>query len=532
MYLRLKFLLCFLFMGFSVLAQEDNSFDKVYDRIWKETAHHNLDLAVSEADSLYKAVHIPVEQIRTLIMLARLFQQKEELSKSIAYVQKAETIAAEAKDYTWQARANAYLAGIYRMNELYAKAREYLDVAIKILPRIKDAEAQHSTRALLYQEQGFTYMDQEHYRQAISSFRTAGEGFMRTTHNKIFNLANNDRLLGDNYRLLESYDTAYRYYKNALKLSEGTPIHYTIGFMYKGLAELELNRENFDSAQVYLKKAEAIAEESEHLQLQEAVFDLSKEFHARMGNRDQLAEAREKRDSATGELLHRRAEFLDKTYKQLEQRGTKAEALNKRKTVVLGVTSVLLLAGTGFFVRYRSKHQQERAKFRDILAQMEQHKVEAVSFVPEQKAVEPLSEDNSEAYILQEEVNEEKKQIMPEETEYRLLQKLQELEAARIFLEQGFSFTVLATKMQTNAKYLSYLIKEHRNTDFNNYLNKLRIDYIMKTLKEQPEWRQYKISVLASETGFSSHSQFSAVFKHITGLSPSVFIKLLQSEEG
>lgn len=122
-----------------------------------------------------------------------------------------------------------------------------------------------------------------------------------------------------------------------------------------------------------------------------------------------------------------------------------------------------------------------------------------------------------------------KKRIMPVETEQKLLIKLREFEASRLFLEKGFSFTKLASWMGTNNKYLSFLLNAQKSGDFNNYINQLRIDYITRRLVDNVEFRQYKIAVLAEETGFSSHSQFTAVFKNLRGITPSVFIARLRN---
>ncbi|HLV38436.1 helix-turn-helix domain-containing protein, partial [Xanthomarina sp.] len=62
-------------------------------------------------------------------------------------------------------------------------------------------------------------------------------------------------------------------------------------------------------------------------------------------------------------------------------------------------------------------------------------------------------------------------------------------------------------------------------------INKLRIQYIVNKLKSDPDYLNYKISYLAEECGFSSHSKFSASFKNVTGLSPSTFISNLTNNK-
>jgi len=111
-----------------------------------------------------------------------------------------------------------------------------------------------------------------------------------------------------------------------------------------------------------------------------------------------------------------------------------------------------------------------------------------------------------------------------------LLEKLTEFEKSDAFLERAFSLPALAAQLNTNTKYLSHLINKDKKTDFNGYINKLRIDFVVGMLRKDPTWRQHKISTMAAASGFSSHSQFATVFKDCTGVPPSIFIKHLTSE--
>lgn len=64
--------------------------------------------------------------------------------------------------------------------------------------------------------------------------------------------------------------------------------------------------------------------------------------------------------------------------------------------------------------------------------------------------------------------------------------------------------------------------------DFNNYINELRIQFIIDKLLKEPIHRKYKFSTLAEEAGFSSQNKFSTVFKKSTSITPSEFIKQLE----
>lgn len=115
--------------------------------------------------------------------------------------------------------------------------------------------------------------------------------------------------------------------------------------------------------------------------------------------------------------------------------------------------------------------------------------------------------------------------------EQDLIKKLIEIESSEIFLEKNISLTKLASYLNTNTKYLSHVIKKHSDRDFNNYINLLRIQYVVNKLNEDSKFRNYKISAIADEAGFSSHSKFTHFFKLNLGESPSSYIlKIKQSK--
>lgn len=120
---------------------------------------------------------------------------------------------------------------------------------------------------------------------------------------------------------------------------------------------------------------------------------------------------------------------------------------------------------------------------------------------------------------------------IPKETEEVLLKKLHQFENSKQFTKQDMSLAMLASQFETNTKYLSEVINTYKYKNFNSYINELRINYIIDKLKNNNTYLQYKISYLAEESGFSSHSSFATVFKAVTGISPTVFIELLKDKK-
>jgi len=117
---------------------------------------------------------------------------------------------------------------------------------------------------------------------------------------------------------------------------------------------------------------------------------------------------------------------------------------------------------------------------------------------------------------------------IPAETEQTILAKLKKFEASVKFTNKEMSLAMLAALVDTNTKYLSEIINKHYHDNFNTYINKLRVNYIIGKLKSEPAYLNYKISYLAEESGFSSHSSFATIFKSITGIAPTTFIDFLK----
>lgn len=92
------------------------------------------------------------------------------------------------------------------------------------------------------------------------------------------------------------------------------------------------------------------------------------------------------------------------------------------------------------------------------------------------------------------------------------------------------SVQFLSKKMKTNSKYLSEIINKHKGKNFNAYINDLRIDYIIDMMQTDPKFLNYKVSYLAENCGFASHSVFTVVFKSVTNLTPKQFINFFKKK--
>ncbi len=84
-----------------------------------------------------------------------------------------------------------------------------------------------------------------------------------------------------------------------------------------------------------------------------------------------------------------------------------------------------------------------------------------------------------------------------------------------------------AKELHTNRDYLSKLINQLKGKNFSQYLNELRITYVVEELKNNRVLRKHTIAAIADDIGFNNPESFTNAFKKFTGTLPSYYIKAL-----
>lgn len=120
--------------------------------------------------------------------------------------------------------------------------------------------------------------------------------------------------------------------------------------------------------------------------------------------------------------------------------------------------------------------------------------------------------------------------ISPEVTK-SILQNLEKFEKNKKYLEKDMNLAKMAAILNTNTKYVSIIIADYRGKKLTNYINDLKIDYIVELLKTQNKFRNYTNKALAEEAGFGSTQIFTKAFKNKNGISPTYFIEELKKQQ-
>ena len=148
--------------------------------------------------------------------------------------------------------------------------------------------------------------------------------------------------------------------------------------------------------------------------------------------------------------------------------------------------------------------------------------------VDEQLMISQDIEDESILFDNQEEVADEASKVSGEEEENKkIFVELNRIVVQdQLYLSSELSREDLAQLVHLNNARFARMIKECTGTNFNGYINDLRIDHAIKLLKLHPN---YTIRAIADEAGFNSTPILYNLFKKKTGMTPYEFKKTQES---
>ena len=148
--------------------------------------------------------------------------------------------------------------------------------------------------------------------------------------------------------------------------------------------------------------------------------------------------------------------------------------------------------------------------------------------IDEQLMISQDIEDESILFGDQEEISDETGKASGEEEENKkiFIELNRIVVQDQLYLSSELSREDLAQLVHLNNARFARMIKECTGTNFNGYVNDLRIDYAIKLLKLHPN---YTIRAIADEVGFNSTPILYNLFKKKTGMTPYEFKKAQES---
>lgn len=439
----------------------------------------------------------------------------------LAYCEELEKIAKQIKDDESLYIAYEYRANAFTNLGMYKQSREEFQKALGIVNKYQNGDKRHYHLSSLYQSM-------LHYFEATKNPQDSILLYLNKALKEADRINDNSKEIHPDYKYdMLSYlnmnlgmfyvgvhqpkrlDLAERYLQQSLNIinaREFTKIKVKKTPILSALARFYIEKGDFEKSLEYAY--ENLAEEKKMKSPHDRMIAYATLTNAYEGlnRKDSIIKYMALYTNLSDSINYGKKMAVQKTIEKVNKKNKAAHQNNIRKILMVAVSIILLMVFLGFYFWYRNQ-KILRKKHQLIINELknESHK---------------KTKENTEKSIL-----------IADETLNTLLLKLSKFEESKKFLRQDMSLTYLANSLNTNTRYLSEIINQHRGKNFYNYLNHLRIQYITELLFKEPKYREYKISYLAEISGFTSREVFSSIFKKETGVTPSYFINNLRKEE-
>jgi AraC-like DNA-binding protein len=96
------------------------------------------------------------------------------------------------------------------------------------------------------------------------------------------------------------------------------------------------------------------------------------------------------------------------------------------------------------------------------------------------------------------------------------------------FLVPGFSLQDMSLQTGINVPTLSALINKEYGMNFNDFINKYRVNHF-KSLVQQPHYQRWTLEAIANKAGFNSRTTFIRAFTKFEECAPSEYLKYLKT---
>lgn len=482
----------------------------------KTLAYADPDESLKIAQHLLKTSQDKEQLIMSNILIAKAQLIKGNYHEAVIYAFDQNNLDESAIDTPAQIELNLLRAELLRQLYLDQQSQDYLAKGEALANNLPTNSFKDSVQCLLQLEHVTRHLERRNNEEALSliaNFERQHNAFLKSnpTQKRALFLAKEIA-----FNNLSQFDSAKAYIDKTIKLLDGAKVNdlYQKAVIYKELSYLQLQEKAFDESEKSLFIAATFAEIIDNqILLMEINRDLAINCLASNKNIEHKV-YNDKYLSLFSEVERTGQEAVNTLYTllsdQSEQRiSDEKETQNRYLHLLIAAIMVVLLFGAYVVL----KGEGRKKRLREIINYLEV--VRSKDLVTKPKATKK---------------SKPKRIAIPEETEQLILSKLKRFEASKKFLNKDISLAVLAGQFETNTKYLSGVINKHYDDNFNMFINKLRVNYIINKLKDDSNYINYKISFLAEESGFSSHSSFATVFKSIVGMSPVTFIKMIQKE--
>lgn len=467
-------------------------------------------------DSLKLKARTPYEIIYSNLFLSAAHISNNEEERAIVLIHESLNLAQTHQLQGEKFKALFHLKDIYKKMNLEKKREEVIHRISKDLEKMEKQGDYFSIKADNLLDLGS--LNANNPKIAEKYFLEAL--YLLKNNNNIFIYLRVLNALGGLYDQQKNYKEAEKYYNEILVYNQ---LHYNNSVIYQvighlNLASVSIKLRSLDKAEKHLDVASNVIEKNNLKADKEALLKIKSNFYKAKGDKEKEAEINREIIQLAEESKLTTNQAISEVLKhdQLKSEQEKVEIHNSKNRYLHYLLIVSVLSITGAMVSYmkNKKHKAQLTQYYDTLIETIKKDVVVPSSAKLSTEIKKEESIASEYSVIG---------ITPEK-EQEILLSLQEFESGDQYTDQNFSLPNLAAFLNTNTKYLTYILKKYRQDGYSEYINKLRVNYISQRLCKEPELLKYKINHLAELAGFSSHSRFTQIFKKEKNISPSAFI--------
>lgn len=248
---------------------------------------------------------------------------------------------------------------------------------------------------------------------------------------------------------------------------------------------------------------------------------------------------------------------MNKSYKRIQNLTTdqleQQDQIRKQKYLLLCLSFGILVFGFLFYGVWRQKrkldhaykdlfernrelifmeqnHQQSRRHFKLQIEALKDYneRLEEENHQLRQQNTTEITESNTEK--TEEEGKKQANKINDDLKESLLRNITHIMEETTDYCDYNFSLEKLAAMIGSNSKYVSQIINEIYGKNFRTFINEYRIREACKRLLDHEQYGTYTIRAIGESVGYKSHTNFTDLFKKITGITPSLYQKLAKEK--
>ena len=196
--------------------------------------------------------------------------------------------------------------------------------------------------------------------------------------------------------------------------------------------------------------------------------------------------------------------------------------------VIAGIVTLLLIMAALVIYILRQNRTLESAqrllieKHHDLTQQLEVQSRLRDEYLTTMQGQTTTSEDDSPATA----TDASAPLLSAQQTDVLLMSMAKVMEDTNVICDPDFCLQMLAQRVQSNTKYVSWTINATYGKNFKTYLNEYRIREATRQLSDREHYGHLTIAAIAEQVGFKSTTSFNQVFKRIMGMTPAAYQRL------